>query len=111
MRRIASHYLYWRQLYRMYYIELDDNGTFVHIRPLDEEIAGTEFYDGTLLLFPVDTKLSFTDFIMCRDRWMKLSDTLEPGVPVQVFRLSGITLTTTELGTDHGCRDGNIERL
>lgn len=32
----------------MHYIELDDNGVFHGVYPLNEEIAGTAFYDGVL---------------------------------------------------------------
>lgn len=111
MRRIASHFLYWRQLYRMHYVELNDNGTFVRICPLEGEIAGTEFYDGTLLLLPVGTELSIDNFTRNQSHWLALSDTLESGTPVQVFRLSGISLTTPELGTDYSSCNGYIERL
>lgn len=48
MRRIASHYIYWRQFYRLHYVELNDNGVLAGIFPLEGEIAGTEFYDGIL---------------------------------------------------------------
>ena len=33
----------------MHYIELDDNGAFHGVYPLNEEIAGTAFYDGVLV--------------------------------------------------------------
>jgi len=52
MRRIAAHYVYWRQLHKMSYIELNDDNTFNGVFPLQDEIAGTAFYDG--LLVPVD---------------------------------------------------------
>ena len=48
MRRVASHYIWFRQLYRMHYVELDSQNRLVGIFPLSEEIAGTEFYDGLL---------------------------------------------------------------
>ena len=51
MRRIASHYIYWRQFYRLHYVELNDNGVLAGIFPLEGEIAGTEFYDGILIAF------------------------------------------------------------
>ena len=41
MRRIAAHYVWCKQVYRMHYIELDDNGAFHGVYPLNEEIAGT----------------------------------------------------------------------
>lgn len=53
MRRIASHYIYWRQFYRMHYVELDDSGILTGVFPLEGEIAGTEFYDGILILVPI----------------------------------------------------------
>ena len=53
MRRIASHYIYWRQFYRLHYVELNDNGVLAGIFPLEGEIAGTEFYDGILILVPI----------------------------------------------------------
>ncbi|MCD7848817.1 MAG: hypothetical protein LUH63_03185 [Parabacteroides sp.] len=53
MRRVASHYIYWKQFYRMHYAELDDRGVLVGVFPLEEEIAGTEFYDGILIPVPV----------------------------------------------------------
>ena len=53
MRRIASHYIYWRQFYRMHYVELDESGILTGVFPLEGEIAGTEFYDGILILVPI----------------------------------------------------------
>jgi hypothetical protein len=54
MRRIASHYIYWRKWYRMHYLELDAKGRLTGVYPLVQEIANTEFYDGTLLPVPSD---------------------------------------------------------
>ncbi|MDR1259092.1 MAG: hypothetical protein LBK65_07445 [Tannerellaceae bacterium] len=51
MRRIASHYIFWKQLYSMHYAELSDQGVLQGIHPLREEAPATEFYDG--LMFPV----------------------------------------------------------
>lgn len=53
MRRVASHYIYWKQFYRMHYAELDDRGVLAGVFPLEEEVAGTEFYDGILIPVPV----------------------------------------------------------
>ncbi|MDH6303835.1 hypothetical protein M2459_000167 [Parabacteroides sp. PF5-5] len=50
MRRIAAHYIFWRQLYRMHYVELSDDHRLHGVFPLDGEIAGTEFYDGMLVV-------------------------------------------------------------
>lgn len=46
MRRIAAHYIYWKELLPLHYIELDENGLFVGVSPLKEEIEATEFRDG-----------------------------------------------------------------
>lgn len=43
MRRIASHYIYWRKWYRMHYLELDAKGRLTGVYPLVQEIANTEF--------------------------------------------------------------------
>ena len=86
MRRIASHYIYWRQFYRLHYVELNDNGVLAGIFPLEGEIAGTEFYDG------------FTGIA-------------EAGSPVCVLLLGGIPLATAKFGADDSRSDGYIQRL
>ena len=93
MRRIAAHYVWCKQVYRMHYIELDDNGVFHGVYPLNEEIAGTAFYDGVLV--PV----------------LSSEPAITPGCSVHIYRLSGIPLASAKLGTDHGCSDSHIERL
>ena len=77
----------------MHYIELDDNGAFHGVYPLNEEIAGTAFYDGVL------------------GSWPALTEKITPGCSVHIYRLSGIPLASAKLGTDHSCSDGHIERL
>lgn len=51
MRRIAAHYIYWKELLPLHYIELDENDLFVGVFPLREEIERTEFRDG--IVYPV----------------------------------------------------------
>jgi hypothetical protein len=58
MRRIASHHIFWKQLYRLHYIELSDDGAFFGIYPLCEETFATEFYDGLLLPTPLGILIS-----------------------------------------------------
>lgn len=48
MRRIAAHYIFWKQLLPLHYMELDDNNLLVGVFPLKEELAGTEFADGVV---------------------------------------------------------------
>lgn len=50
MRRIAAHYIFWKKLLPLHYIELGDDNTLIGVFPLNEEIAGTEFKDG--VIFP-----------------------------------------------------------
>ena len=92
MRRIAAHYVWCKQVYRMHYIELDDNGVFHGVYPLNEEIAGTAFKQ-------------------VMGSWPVLTEKITPGCSVHIYRLSGIPLASAKLGTDHGCSDGHIERL
>ena len=87
----------------MHYIELDDNGAFHGVYPLNEEIAGTAFYDGVLV--PV---LSSEPAI---GSWPALTEKITLGCSVHIYRLSGIPLASAKLGTDHSCSDGHIERL
>ena len=103
MRRIASHYIYWRKWCRMHYLELDAEGCFIGVYPLEQEIAGTEFYDGTLIPVPAD--------IVFPAQWLSAADTVTKGTPVSVYRLTGFTPATSELGTDNGSGDCHIQRL
>ena len=127
MRRVASHYIYWKQFYRMHYVELDDKGVLTGVFPLEEEIAGTEFYDG--ILFPVvevgkelhagETKVSCLrakslmlmepGFDACRE--LGLPQAAGIGEPACLLLLNGISLPAAKLGTDDGCRNGYIKRL
>lgn len=111
MRRVAAHYVYWRQLSRLHYIELDDEARFAGVYPLEIEIAGTEFYDGTLFPLPENISITYPDFLVNRNTWLKLISTIEPGTPVRIYRLSGASLSASELGADYGCGNGHIERL
>lgn len=116
----------------MAYLELDEENRFLGIYPLTEEIAGTAFYDGILLPLVADEAL-----IACETRlasWLRnttcsakeqvfdflaetgLAGRLETGQCVVVYRLGGIGLaghlqTSPELGADHGCGNGYIQRL
>ena len=88
----------------MHYIELDDNGVFHGVYPLNEEIAGTAFYDGVLV--PVLSSEPAIGFKQVMGSWPALTEKITPG-----YRFSGIPLASAKLGTDHGCSDSHIERL
>ncbi|MDD2436681.1 MAG: hypothetical protein PHG27_05375 [Massilibacteroides sp.] len=51
MRRIAAHYIYWKDLLPLHYIEVDEDGFFIGISPLTEEKDFTLFWDG--IVYPV----------------------------------------------------------
>lgn len=128
MRRVASHYLYWQQLRRMHYAELDNGGLLAAVCPLDGEIAGTEFYDGILIPVTAATARSFpSDGMTLSFEWRPdllrakvveevlaqsgLTDGAEAGMVAGLLLLSGVSLSAAELGTDHGCCNGHVKRL
>lgn len=127
MRRVASHYVYWNELFRMHYVELDDAGCLAGIYPLEGEIAGTEFYDG--ILFPVveGGKIFHADGTKIPCRWkcgsmpvesasdayrkLGLPQAAEIGKAAVLLLLGGVPLAAAEFGADDGCCDGYIQRL
>lgn len=127
MRRIASHYVYYQQLFRLSYIELSDNGQFIGVYPLSEEIAGTEFRDGILIPVACSNKKNLSEgFPISSGRISDfsrkevlsemlgqacLSDGIEAGTPVRLFLLNISSLAATELRTDHSCGNSHVERL
>ncbi len=127
MRRIAAHFIFWKKMYRMHFLELDDCGRLLSITPLREEMAGTEFYSG--LLVPVVSPPDFfslhtfsfpyqdrqpespVDFLEQEMVSRHISEGTELRQPVTVFRLHGLALSPSELCADNGCCNGYIERL
>ena len=61
----------------MHYIELDDNGAFHGVYPLNEEIAGTAFYDGVLV--PVLSSEPAIGFKQVMGSWPALTEKITPG--------------------------------
>lgn len=108
MRRIASHYVYWQRWYKLHYIELDAAGCLVGVFPLVQEIAGTEFYDGTLTIVPLGMDYPPSkDFSM---EWLDVSCLAKVSSSVKVYRLMGVS-PTAELGADHSRCNCHVERL
>lgn len=90
MRRIASHYIYWRKWYRMHYLELDAKGRLTGVYPLVQEIANTEFYDGTLL--PVPSDITFPPVgVSSLAEWLAVTDSVTIDSLVQVCHLPRIS--------------------
>lgn len=110
MRRIASHYIYWQKWYCMHYLELDAEGRLVGVFPLEQEIAHTEFYDGTIL--PVPSDVTFPPAgISSPAGWLAVADSVTVSSFVHVYRLTGISPAASELGTDNGSGNCHIQRL
>lgn len=131
-RRLASHYIYCGGAHRMAYLELDKENRFQGVYPLTAEIAGTAFYDGILVPLPLDDALfslalqlstlvchpavAFKEQLFARLAESGLTDRVEVGRPVAVYRLTGIDLTSggqaaAEFGADHGRGDRYVQRL
>ena len=111
MRRLAAHWVWYKEVRSMHYIELDDEGRFVGVFPLREEIAGTAFYDGVLVPVPSRDVERVVDFALLLREWRTLTGRVAPGERVAVYRLGGIPLASAKLGADHGGSDGYVERL
>lgn len=88
MKRYAAHYILIQPycLLKQHYIELDANDCILKIAPLTEEIAGTVFYDGILIVYP--SKPS-----------------------VFIYQLTGINLSSSELGTSDCGSHCHVQRL
>lgn len=110
MRRIASHYIYWRKWYRMHYLELEADGRLTGVYPLDQEIANTEFYDGTLLPVLVGQTFHSTDKFSLAE-WLAVTESVTENSFVHIYRLSGISPAASEFGTNNGSCDCHIQRL
>lgn len=92
----------------MHYIEVDDEGLFRGVYPLEAEIAGTAFYDGVLIPVLSGTAVDRESLV---ENWEIWTEEVHIGSPVQIYRLAAIPLASAKLGTDHGGGDGYIERL
>ena len=126
MRRVASHYIYWNELFRMHYVELDDAGCLLGVFPLEGEQAGTEFYDGIMLLvaaegekkvahpieicYASDPKPLGIDFLRNALSNIELPEWTEIGKPTDLLLLS-VPLSATKLGTNNSSSNGYIKRL
>lgn len=109
MRRFAAHYVWFKDVCPLCYIELDDERFFNGVYPLDEEIAGTAFYDGVLI--PVLSSDPVANIGELVANWRTLTQKIGRGDKVFIYHLSGIPLTSAKLGADYGRGNGHIERF
>ncbi|MDL2265102.1 hypothetical protein LJC57_09455 [Parabacteroides sp. OttesenSCG-928-G07] len=108
MLRFAAHFVWYKQVYKMHYIELQDDGTFLGVFPLNEEIESTSFYDGILIPLLTETK---PEQAILFETWKDLTAKISEGSSVSIYRLTGLDATAAKLGTDDGRGNCHIERL
>lgn len=123
-RRLAAHYVYYNGLYRMHYVEVDGEGRVTGIHLLVEEIAGTAFYNGLLLVVP-DT-FTLSSMLGQQEKWREQFPSLEileilrrgdtaftvpPHSAVHLFHIPDPHRFPSELGTDNSCGNRYIQRL
>ncbi|MDL2255677.1 hypothetical protein LJC38_03745 [Parabacteroides sp. OttesenSCG-928-K15] len=106
MRRLASHFVWYRNVHHLSFIEIDDKGCFAGVFPLQEEIAGTAFFDGVLLPVPADCEEDVS-----WENWKEVTAGVEAGSPVRIIHIAGLDTAAAKLGTyDSSCRC-HIQRL
>lgn len=99
MKRFASHFVFYHRMLRLHYVELSSGSNILNgVFPLEEEIAGTEFYDGILLPLPADFDISEINNIL--SSYLDLQLPLE-GKPIRLLLLDIHKCTSAELGANH----------
>lgn len=118
MKRFASHFVFYHRMLRLHYVELSSGSNVLNgVFPLEEEIAGTEFYDGILLPLPADFDISEINKILLKIKeekknpdWESFSSLLSSyldlqlsleGKPIRLLLLDIHKCTSAELGANH----------
>lgn len=127
MKRFAAHYIFISpdQVYKLHFLELDDNNCIKGVFPLASETANTSFYNG--ILFPIKTDLVIESFsilhqikkLQKQNPKATIFDLLSQleivetrnDKPVSVVRLDGIDLLSSKLGASDSGSDCHIQRL
>lgn len=107
MRRLAAHYIWYKEVLRLHYIEMQEDGTLLGVYPLTEEIAGTIFYDGVLLPLPSGRE---SDEELVKN-WREITEQISIGEVVCVVRLANLPAASAKLGTNDSGGNCHIERL
>lgn len=90
MGKAASHFIWCSgQTYRLHYLEWDTAGRFVGLYPLEEEIAGVAFYNGTLV--PI-LSTDLPENTMSEKDWQDLASKVDIGSPIQLYHLDNGSL-------------------
>ena len=121
IRRVASHYIFWKEIFRMHYVELED-GILRYMAPLKGEIASTEFYNGMVVIVPAGQELPFRDWkewsvehagAIIED-WLHHTGITHPiavGDPVDLYHIDLSPQATAELCTHNSGGNSYIQRL
>lgn len=122
MSRWAAHFLVLgTEVHRMYCLELDKEGNLEQSFPLTEEISGTSFVEGILLVVPVLSAYTQEDIhrqllTECFPDYPSLAAYLAKrafptpaiGEKVRLFQVRLHPFSTSELCTDHSSSNRHI---
>ncbi len=89
MFRVAGHYVYWKELMPIHFIEMDENRLFAGVFPLTEETSSTLFLDGIVYPAPEDfdeTTIDSLDTLIQSG----ISRQLEIGCRIKVCRIPSL---------------------
>jgi hypothetical protein len=125
MKRFASHYLFFppNEVFKLHYIELDENNCFQGIFPLEKEIAQTSFHNGILLPFKQEISPKHLLLILKgkeqtnpeKSIFQLLEDQYFPEIgkndAVFLYILNGIDLLTAKFCTSNSRSNSYIQRI
>lgn len=85
MGKAASHFIWCSSHeYRLHYLEWDEDGKLSGVFPLQEEIAGVVFFNGTLV--PI-LSADFPEKDMSEKDWWDLAEKVEIGSSVNLYHI------------------------
>lgn len=86
MGKAASHFIWCQaRIYRLHYLEWDNSRRLSGIFPLEEEIAGVSFFNGTLVPI-LSTDIPKKE--MTEKDWQDLSARVEIGSPIKLYHIA-----------------------
>lgn len=88
MGKAAAHFIWCSgRVYRLHYLEWDENGILSGIFPLREEIAGVVFFNGTLV--PV-LSVDLPEKNLPEKGWKELSAKVETGSTISLYHIDRV---------------------
>jgi len=85
MKKFASHFIWFQgERYRLHYIIIEETGKLSGIFPLEQEQAGTAFFNGVLIPMPVTDIPQAT---VLEEELMALSEKVTIGSVVHLYQL------------------------